>query len=66
MSAQRDYILAALQRGPATVDQLREQTGIGQPGTRVAELRKAGHAIATIRVGSDQPAVYVLRGDPAC
>lgn len=57
---QARQILAELQQGPATVDQLRDRTGIAQPGTRVAELRKAGWPIVTIRLPDQRSSTYIL------
>lgn len=47
--AQRQRILAALQRGPKTSYDLR-RLGAYQAPARVLELRRAGHRITTTRV----------------
>lgn len=65
MRAQRDLILDALQRGPATADELRNALRIPQPGTRVSELRKEGWPIVTIRLPNQRFSTYIL-ADKAC
>lgn len=67
---QRMLILDALRSGPKTTDDLRRM-GAYSSTSRIAELRKAGHAIATLLVPTydrdghpRRLALYQLEGEP--
>ena len=67
---QRTLILEALKTGPKTTDDLRRM-GAFSSTSRIAELRKAGHAIATLLVPTfdrdghpRRLALYQLEGEP--
>ncbi|MBB6579384.1 helix-turn-helix domain-containing protein [Comamonas odontotermitis] len=67
---QRMLILEALKTGPKTTDDLR-RIGAFSSTSRIAELRKAGHAIATLLVPTydrdghpRRLALYQLEGSP--
>ena len=67
---QRHMILEALKTGPKTSDELR-RIGAYSSNSRIAELRKAGHAIITQLVDTfdrdghpRRLALYQLEGEP--
>ena len=67
---QRTLILEALKTGPKTTDDLRRM-GAFSSTSRIAELRKAGHTIATLLVPTfdrdghpRRLALYQLEGAP--
>ncbi len=48
-TAQRDRLLEALQDGPLSTVEIREELDILSPAPRIRELRQDGYTIATMR-----------------
>ncbi len=45
LAGQRKMLLNALQHGPMTTGEIRNELGIGMPATRIFELRDMGYKI---------------------
>lgn len=58
--SQNAQILAALQKGPLTPQEIAERFAAGRPSARIADLRDFGHDIKTERL-KDGTYRYVLR-----